>query len=632
MLPDCRPIIIGGFYRSGTTLLRRLLDAHSQVHCPPEIKFFRDLRLDFQDDPYAHLRFFATVRVLPASTEELLATVGQGYLTLRSQAAARLGKPVWADKDPENALYLEHWRALLPGGFRYLHLARHPLDMLASASEAGFSKSLPATADVILSRWLENCRAARRHMERHPADSLLLRYEDLVQRPAERLAELFSWLRLPFEPEVLALFADPARGRGIEDPKAARSPVIHAGSVGRGRRELAPEKVRSLLDRCGEELAWLGYGEESGGPVAVPAPAAVKAERGAVGRRRLVVVLGMHRSGTSALTRGLPALGVALGDALLAAEPGDNDKGYFEDTGILGLNAAILRHFDCDWDSLLPPGLAAGALPIPPAFRDQARELLRERTGRFPLFGIKDPRLCLLLPFWQEVFRELALEVDYLLAVRHPLSVARSLARRELPVAISPLKSHLLWLRHEASALRHTRGCRRLVVDFDLLLDDPEGQLRRLAAGLDLEVDEALLAEYAGDFLDSGLRHTRFAASALQADESVPPGVAHLYAHLSALAGDRLAGEGEEEASLLRLVEGILQEQRPLLAGLVEQERALARLHLRTAEFEFALADREREIADLLASTSWRLTRPLRAVGRIRNRLKAALGAAGAAS
>ncbi|MBU4260896.1 MAG: sulfotransferase [Proteobacteria bacterium] len=258
-MSDLRPIIIGGFYRCGTTLLRRLLDSHSQIHCPPEIKFFRDLRLEFQDDPYAHLRFFTTVRSLPASTEDLLDTIGQGYLALRQRIADRLGKPIWADKDPENALYLEQWRMLLPAGFRYIHMARYPLDMLASAREAGFVKSLPSEPEAVLDRWLTNCRAARHHMEQWPDDSLLLRYDDLVRAPVETLQHLFSWLELPFEPEILDLFADPARGTGIEDQKTLQFSSIHGASVGRGAREFRPDEARRLLTCCQPELKWSGY-------------------------------------------------------------------------------------------------------------------------------------------------------------------------------------------------------------------------------------------------------------------------------------------------------------------------------------------------------------------------------------
>lgn len=256
---DRRPIIVGGFYRAGTTLLRRLLDAHSLIHCPPEIKFFRDLRMEYHNDPYAHLRFFTTVRSLPADLEDLLETMGRAYVDLRERAARRQGKVCWADKDPENAMYLAHWRVLLPRGFRYVHMARHPLDVVASALEAAFVKTLPADPEGILERWSANCRAAREYMDEHPDGCRIVRYEELVRSPGTVLDRLFEWLDLPFERSVLDLFASPERGRGIEDQKVLQYRTIHAQSVGRGLRDIAPEDGRRLLDRCAEELAWLGY-------------------------------------------------------------------------------------------------------------------------------------------------------------------------------------------------------------------------------------------------------------------------------------------------------------------------------------------------------------------------------------
>jgi hypothetical protein len=259
MTSDTRPIIIGGFYRCGTTLLRRLLDAHSCIQCPPEIKFFRDLRLEFQDDPYAHLRFFTTLRSLPAEVEDILDTVGQGYISLRRRIASRQGKSIWADKDPENALYLGGWQRLLPQGFRYIHMSRHPADMLLSALEASFTKTLPTQPDAILQRWHACCRAARQFQQEAPRDFSLLRYEDLVAHPQQTLQELFTWLELAYEPRVLSDFTHEQRGAGIEDQKILATRCIHSSSIGRA----AGRQGREDFDRCllpyRDELQWLGY-------------------------------------------------------------------------------------------------------------------------------------------------------------------------------------------------------------------------------------------------------------------------------------------------------------------------------------------------------------------------------------
>ena len=113
---------------------------------------------------------------------------------------------------------------------------------------------------------------------------------------------------------------------------------------------------------------------------------------------RLVLVLGMHRSGTSTLARGLRVLGVALGKNLLPAHP-CNPKGFFEDAGLYAFNKALLAQLGLTWRSPEAPDtaalrrLAAG----PPGVT--ALGLLREKSAGQAILGLKDPRMSRLLPF-----------------------------------------------------------------------------------------------------------------------------------------------------------------------------------------------------------------------------------------
>src|SRR6266700_7471909 len=94
------PIVVGGCHRSGTSLVRRLLDSHSRIHCGPEVKFFRDFYGDYFDDPLDHLRFTRSARSL-LGEDELLEVVGRAFVLLHERAAHRAGKQRWADKVPE---------------------------------------------------------------------------------------------------------------------------------------------------------------------------------------------------------------------------------------------------------------------------------------------------------------------------------------------------------------------------------------------------------------------------------------------------------------------------------------------------------------------------------------------------
>ena len=186
-------------------------------------------------------------------------------------------------------------------------------------------------------------------------------------------------------------------------------------------------------------------------------------------KRQLVVVLGMHRSGTSAITRGLTALGVELGQTLIPAMP-DNPSGFWEDRDITNLNIELLRHLGHDYHSSLVPILESDlASERMSAFRLRAVELLRQKTAANAIFGIKDPRTARLLPFWQAIYDHLGFIVGYVIAVRNPLSVARSLNVRN---EFESEKSHYLWLEHMVPAVLETSSARRVFVNYDNLMDN----------------------------------------------------------------------------------------------------------------------------------------------------------------
>ena len=122
---------------------------------------------------------------------------------------------------------------------------------------------------------------------------------------------------------------------------------------------------------------------------------------------RLFVVLGMGRSGTSAITCGLSALGVHLGDHLLPAVADFNDKGFFEDAEIFEFNKEILLALGCDWNTLPlihPSELRDRA--IFEKFKSRAVAMLRSKFNGAGTFGFKDARTTRLMPFWKEVFEE----------------------------------------------------------------------------------------------------------------------------------------------------------------------------------------------------------------------------------
>ncbi|MBB1077816.1 glycosyl transferase, partial [Rhodoferax sp. 4810] len=250
---------------------------------------------------------------------------------------------------------------------------------------------------------------------------------------------------------------------------------------------------------------------------------------------KLVVILGMHRSGTSAITRALQVLGVNLGDKFLPPK-GDNLKGFWEDSDINALNIEMLFAIDSDWHHLSPIESNNVDTLRKNGYFLRAVEMLRLKVGELTVFAFKDPRVAKLLPFWKEVFVHCRYEVSYVIALRHPLSVVKSLAKRN---GFDAEKIYLLWLGHVIESLTGSDGTKRVLVDFDLLLKSPEHELARIANCTGLNVSATELQSYKTEFLDQGMRHTVYELDDLLLDDTCPPIVYEIYKDLLKVASDK---------------------------------------------------------------------------------------------
>jgi GT2 family glycosyltransferase len=260
---------------------------------------------------------------------------------------------------------------------------------------------------------------------------------------------------------------------------------------------------------------------------------------------KVVVVLGMHRSGTSALTRGLQALAIDLGPNLKPAVPDHNGTGFFEDAGLSAINEELLALAGCSWDTLHVSPLRPADEPRIRELKSRASQLLRAQFGHSACFGFKDPRTCRTLPFWQEVIAELGLEPFYVLCIRNPLSTAQSLARGH---NFPRRKSYWLWLLHMLEAVRLTSGARRVFIEFESLLAEPERAIGRIEALVDDEqvrVSAAAMKSYVG-FLQPSLVHYHASGQELSSDPRCPELVHDVYALLRDHAGRSKDCSGSE--------------------------------------------------------------------------------------
>jgi len=218
-----------------------------------------------------------------------------------------------------------------------------------------------------------------------------------------------------------------------------------------------------------------------------------------------ILVLGMHRSGTSAAAGWLQALGVSFGSYFTAEDP-TQPKGYFEHPEILAIHEELMATFNSSWDDPRPLPKAWEHDHRVAFFRAQLVEIIRRDLATQPLWGAKDPRLCRLLPLWLAILDELCVAVRAICVLRHPAEVAGSLENRN---QFSPDRSGLLWLRYVLEAEQHSRSVPRITVRYPDLLRDWRAEAQAVAKGLGIvwpkSYEEA--APAVADFLERNLRH-----------------------------------------------------------------------------------------------------------------------------
>ena len=198
---------------------------------------------------------------------------------------------------------------------------------------------------------------------------------------------------------------------------------------------------------------------------------------------KTIVVLGMHRSGTSAITRALGLLGAEMG-------PASHMGHTWENKPLRNVNARLLDAGKGAWDT---PPLADDWLDTVPAegLVDVARERFEAEFGGADIAVWKDPRTCLTFPFWAPVLGES--DTVIVLIYRHPFEVARSLETRN---KARHGGSFALWERYNREALRFAAGRPTTVIGYGDILEDPQAVMAGLAAnlrawGVDLPNDPA---------------------------------------------------------------------------------------------------------------------------------------------
>ena len=230
--------------------------------------------------------------------------------------------------------------------------------------------------------------------------------------------------------------------------------------------------------------------------------------------RTAIVVLGMQRSGTSALTRVLSLLGASLPRNLVAPGLG-NETGHWEPAAAIRLNDEMLAHAGSSVNELDMLSAAQLEKLVTAGCVDRLKNLIADEYADATTFVVKDPRIALLFPLWEAALAGMNIRCVVAIISRDPLEVAQSMLKRQSLAGDAqpwPLeRGGLTWLRYNLAAEKHTRGTRRTFCDYSHLLDDWRSVARNLGDALDIAWPISV-AEAAPDidaFLSNDLRHHR---------------------------------------------------------------------------------------------------------------------------
>ena len=326
----------------------------------------------------------------------------------------------------------------------------------------------------------------------------------------------------------------------------------------------------------------------------------------------IVCILGMHRGGTSLVARILHLLGTNLGpeEHLMRPAP-DNPRGFWENERMTAINDEILSRLGGSWDE--PPEFPA-SWPASPAFaeiRRRANSIVASDFNDTELWGWKDPRNSLTLPFWRQDFPSLKCVV----CLRNPVDVALSLQRRN---GFTFEKSIRLWLIYTASAIEHTHGMPRLFVFYEDVMENREAEARRLSEFIrrtDRLRQEAVNAAIM-ESVDKELHHhdTPLLQAVDEPQIAFPAKALYLILRSSSNAAEANSGDrtvkGSEFSKALALfsrhsleaqaiADGVRSQVESLKRDLSEQEEASQALHNEKDLLAERLAAKEMAVEDL---------------------------------
>jgi GT2 family glycosyltransferase len=324
-----------------------------------------------------------------------------------------------------------------------------------------------------------------------------------------------------------------------------------------------------------------------------------------------ILILGMHRSGTSALTRVFSLAGGTLPANLLGAGIG-NETGHWEPIRLVSYHDEFLSELGSRWDDWRRLDISRLSRERRTEVKAEIKQILNADYGAAALAVLKEPRICRFASFFMETLKEAGYNVRVVLPVRNPLEVASSLENRSnvWTAGQSIAYISLMWLRHVLDAEVATRTTVRSIISYESLMDQWRPVFQKLTKDLEVnwpyEMDD--FSTRVERFLDSGLRHNRRSAEEVYIEPATRKWTADAYEALlilernpsspAALASlDRVRREFDDVAPV---IDRVLDEAtRPHKSRIEETKVALVKSESIVQELTAKRLEQEGEIKKL---------------------------------
>lgn len=330
-------------------------------------------------------------------------------------------------------------------------------------------------------------------------------------------------------------------------------------------------------------------------------------------KSRAICILGMHRSGTSVISRIINLLGFYLGeDSNLMKGNADNLKGYWERNDIVNLHERIMRTLKMKWDT--PISLPANwtFLEEIKPFKQELTELVLQIFSNHEAWAWKDPRTSLLLALWKEVLDDLGIPFFCVVSIRNPLDVAKSLEKRN---GYSHDKSFGIWFNYNINILYEILSIPHVILSYDRLLDDWKTEIERCMSLLKIDISfiDEKLSGMISDFINPNFRHSLSDMNEL-VEYGAPFPVVELYELLIEANGNVSIPDSISFRNRLNRLLNIHQNFgryfKDDLLQLWEFDQIVSRMSDK-------LEEKEHRIESFLNSYSWKITAPLRSLYNI---------------